>query len=217
MPLNQFSLRVRYPSPKLRSASVCSAISEMICRPVLNQGWSVSAFRMCLPLNNIQGLWDNICSIREDLDHLVQQIPGSLFFLSSIYATRTKAKISPSVTYWVVTKDAPSNITINDIMTSNQHLAQVKYMLQPYQTSESCISGVLLTALKDSMEGCVPGFLQGSCARLYGPGHSSRETVCKIYAAEDGPIQILQEAVNRLEPLKFRATLLYYEQKEDKF
>lgn len=205
MSTNFRSNKLGYPASRIRSESVCSILHQDICEPLLCRGWSVSAFRMSWPSTTeeqAQGIWDDILIVRNHLDKQAQLIPGALFIASAVHGTKVKTrtkdyKVNPGVAYWIIS-NTPITNKVHSYMNGNPYCAVVKFLLQPFQIADiNTVSGVLLAALKDTMEGCVPGLLLQNCLKLYGEQKSS-EPVCKMYVSSDGPHDILETAVQKL-------------------
>ena len=163
-----------------------------------------------------QTIWKPIVEMREELDRLTRTIPGALFFVSAITARYTQVrsnqgstyKIHPYVMYWLVSKTVTDSRSLCDMMNRNNCGAQVKIMLQPYQTTEQDISNALFNAVKDNTAGCVRRLVEDSCEYCYGPSERQREPLVKFYVARGGPAQMLSDTIRNLAGVAFRADLL---------
>ena len=206
------------PAEKLQSQPVCDVLIHDIIRPVQQNNWNVSAFRMNWSKTGIgeQSIWDQIVMVRGELDKLAKTIPGGIFVVSAIGASfspiksgqKTSYKIHPFVAYWLVSKRMTDNRNLCEIMNTNNCGAQVKIMLQPYQTSEKDISNALFNVVKDNVAGCVRRLVEDSCQCYYGPSSRMQEPLVKIYVAKNGPITMLKQAVGNLSSVRFHADLL---------
>ena len=207
------------PAPKLRSRPVCDILDRQILQPIVQNQWSVSAFRMTWPrvLDANRNIWDQIVLMRVELDRLVQQIPGALFLVSAINATsaqmksgsETSYKIHPGIVYWLVSRQPITDQrSLCSHMNANNCGAMLKLVLQPYQTTEKDIRNALFSGVKDNMEGCVRRLVEESCSHCYGPAERLKEPLVKFYVAPDGPKDMLSQALNDLAAARFRAELL---------
>ena len=206
------------PASKLGSRPIKAVLTENIRGPVLQSNWNVAAFRMhwSRPEINEQTIWDQMVLMREELDKLVKIIPEALFIVSAISATfnqiktgqKGSYKIRPYVAYWLVSERMTDNRNLCDIMNNNNCGAQVKIMLQPYQTTEQDISNALFNTVKDNVTGCVRRLVEDSSESCYGPSERLREPIVKIFVAKRGPMNMLSQAVVNLAGVRFHAELI---------
>ena len=197
---------------KLQSVPVRNILSKQIVAPVLNSGWSVTAFRMHWNKEQdamVENIWDQILQIRASLDRLVQQLEGIVYFVSAINATNSalvdgQRKVKPGVCYWIVLERALECRVFTQHMDSNSVGANLKLQLQPFQTTEKDLCSSIFNAVKDNMGGCVRRMVDEIQARS---GDQTKEAVVKVYVAEHGPKKLLSRTLSDLCSVRFFAEL----------
>ena len=111
----------------------------------------------------LEDLWNNIISLRTNLDARVQEIGGICTVVSAITGTISgvhkagqQRRVYPGVAYWIVIKDSAfSERMLFNHMNTNKAGATMKLLLQPYQQDEKHLCNALCAALKDNIDGCV--------------------------------------------------------------
>ena len=191
------------PASCLRSPAIKQILSADLVTPVLAHGWKVCAFRMTWSGRDnasVDVVRARLVELREELDKMVQTLPGVLFFVSAITATTSRERIEgmtnyfvhPAVGYWVVY--APSvGMDQKDLfctMQENRLSATLKLLLQPYQHDARHIINSLHLILKNTMDGCVPRMVQASALQCLGQA-GANYPLMKIYVLDETQVKFL--------------------------
>lgn len=190
------------PRPTLNSQAVRLTLVSGLVKPALDQGHSISAMRLVWfgddPVQ-LQPYWENISSMRDQLDAMLKNIPSVTFFVSCISATmsgkRKKSISFPAVSYWLARQPGVPGSVIFDKMHRNGLGAKMKLILQPYQETDDAISQSLCVVAKD----CVDGIVRRVLDRLTSVnGLSETIPVMKLYSTREGDKTWMQEAAEHL-------------------
>ena len=176
----------------------------------------MSAFRMNWSKqddNVTRNMWDNIVTLRERLDDLVQNVPGIAFFVSAINATHSLTKtpvgtqhykVFPGVAYWLVTyRPIADRREFCTMLQDNDIGATLKLQLQPYQQSDREIRNALFAVVKDNMEGCVRRMVDTGANAVPGVPHP----LVRLYNADDEFAQVLEPTLYELHMARFATEL----------
>ena len=205
------------PCSSLNSAAAKASLMEQLVRPAVEQLQSVVAVRLTWPKDDSarQAMWDQITAVRHDLDALAMQLPHCLYFVSAITAvkqcdrSKKETKIWPAVGYWAVLKQPVGDCKlIINAFSQNSCGAAVRLMLQPYQTSEKDVSGVLYNMVKDNVRGCVPRMVQASLQRQHRTSAGAPETPVRVCAVDKEVLPHLHRAAAALQDARFATDVI---------
>ena len=199
----QVANKTSLPASCLSSPAIKQILSADLVTPVLAHGWKVCAFRMTWSGRDnasVDVVRARLVELREELDKMVQTLPGVLFFVSAITATSSKNRsqgvythfIHPGVGYWVVT-DPDVGFNQQQLFTTmqlNRFRASMKLLLQPYQQEEKHILNSLHLVLRNTMDGCIPSMVQASALQCLGQ-EGGNYPVMKIYAVDKSMVNFL--------------------------
>ena len=148
---------------------------------------------------------ERLVELREELDNIVYTLPGVLFFVSALTATKSSASpkgsaytqyhLHPAVGYWVVSSPDVRFDQRQLFMTmqENRLNANLKLLLQPYQREEKHIINSLHLVLKDAMDGCVPRMVHASAMQCLGE-KGVNYPIVKLHVVDDKSLAILTPA-----------------------
>ena len=195
------------PTPKvsLTSTSARTALRQAIVDPTLTRGFKVSAVRLCWfgdDALQLQPFWENILSLREQLDTIMQSTPGVVYYVSCLTATMSgkKKKLSfPGVSYWIASKKDTPVRSLFDNMQNNRLGAKMKLLLQPYQEGVDHIYQSIYTVAKDSVEGVVRRVLDRQALSLH---NAAPFAITKLFSHNEADREWLEGTAEQLRAVK---------------
>ena len=199
-----------FPNNSLAS-SPRQKLTHLLVGPVLERGWVVSSFRVAW--NNkspipVGSLWNDIVTIREELDNMVKELPESVLIVSAIAGSHISVKgttqynVHPSVRYWVVSRQSlPPRDTIAHL-NKNRFNAVVSLQLQPFQQSLDPVVAALGRCVKDNGNKCVRFLVDASSQHCFG-GAAPQEPIMKLFIMDRKVSDIVNDVVQELEAEKF--------------
>ena len=193
------------PKPTLTSQAAKTVLVQSVIEPVLERGLKVSAVRLCWfgdDVQQLQPFWENIMSLREELDGILKETPGVPFFVSCLTATisgKKKRLTFPGVAYWIASeKDTPVR-SLFDRMQNNGLGAKMKLILQPYQESLDHVCQSMYTVAKDSVDGVVKKVFLRQTTLLQDSGSVG---ITKLCSQSEGDRQWLDKVAEELRDAK---------------
>ena len=200
----------------LRSTVVRDTLTTQMVEPVLARGWTVAAFRMNWSRQTDEALqytWDNIVSIRQEMDQAALQLPGLQLLVSAISATSSRLpkenryRNSPGVAYWGALTQGMDTRSLIGFMQENSSGAQLKLQLQPFQKTKDHVCNALFTVVKDNMEGCVRRLVEEAQRRNH-RDVGVMEPIVKLYVRGEKVKNFMLNTVLNLAAARFSVELL---------